>query len=403
MIKTITKIFIILLVLQLSSCQIFPSSYTSLRAKSGIISKDFRVEEPFNFDYRLIVVKAIIQGKEFDFIFDTGASNTILSKEAADAIGLKDRGGSYTRDSQGNRQRLMLGLIDTISIGGVAFKDISVSVIDWPENSAVECIGKDGLIGNNLIRHCNWLIDYEKKIMTISDGDLSMDNITFTPMKTANIRPRLDIKMNDISFENVLLDLGSGGNFDISRGIAANKSINPKDYKHIRNLDGSSQGLFGSRTDSVSLMKADSISLGAFVIHNTSFEIEKKSGSKIGNQLLRHCRVYLDYRNQRLGFSPYELETRLKTKNTIGFSPSLNNEGLYIASIHLNGQADRKGLTYGDKILSLNGKGASDFTTYCDFFNFIYNDVSKGDSLLVIMEANPEEKLIFNKELLWED
>tara|TARA_R110002072_G_scaffold158421_6_gene309362 strand:+ start:605 stop:1822 length:1218 start_codon:yes stop_codon:yes gene_type:complete len=405
MIKKIKFALLFCSLLAMGSCGIFGSSFSRMLSKSDIISKDFKVEESFNFDKRLIVVKAIIKGKEFEFIFDTGASLSILSQDAANVLNLEEENGININDSQGNRQKLGTAIIDTISIGGVKFKGIAVSIIDWPENSAIKCIAKDGIIGNNLIRHCNWIIDYKNSTMIISDQDLSDDDFINVSMKTATKRPRLDIKINEKKLNNVLLDLGSGGGLDISRDLAKKLELNAEKYNGIYFLDGSSQGLFGSKLDSVCTLKIDSLAFGdgALTIQNAALDIESKKGAKIGNVLLATGLLHLDYSNNIIGFKPYKKQSILKDKKSFSFSPSWGDKGLYISSIQKMGLADEMGISYGDIIYSINGKRSQDFQDYCDYFNYMLNDVYKNDSLVLIMDNQKEDPILFNKKSLWEN
>lgn len=390
--------------ISIGSCSIFGSSYSRMISNSGIISKNFLAESKFNFDTKLIVVKAIIKGKEYEFIFDTGAAISILSKDAADALNLQEKGSININDSQGNRQRLGTGIIDTINLGGVLFKDIAVSIIDWPENSAIKCIGKDGLIGNNLIRQCNWIIDYENENMIISDDYLGNEEYVYVEMKYGKSRPRIDIKINDQNLTNILLDLGSGGGLDISKTLAKDLQLSPEKNQGIYTLDGSSQGLFGSKLDSVCTLKIDSLSFGNgdYSLYNASLDLESKKGGKIGNEILGHGLLHLDYKNKKVGFKAYEEETRLGDKKSFSFAPSLGDSGIFISSLVLEGKADKLGLSYGDKIISLNGKKHKDFPDYCSYFDFIYSDLRKGDSLVLVLEKKPEELVTFYKKALWE-
>ncbi len=389
----------------IGSCSFFGSSISRMINNSDIISKNFKAEEEFNFDKKLIVIKVLLKGKEYEFIFDTGASISILSQDAANALNIKEEGASYINDSQGNRQKLGLANLDTVNIAGVLFKDIAVSIIDWPEYSAVECLGRDGLIGNNLIRHCNWIIDYENKKLIFSDGHLGDDDFLNVPMKYGKSRPRLDIQINEKTLSNVLLDLGSGGGLDIGLAQAKSLDIDSRNYPKVYTLDGSSQGLFGSKVDSVVTVKIDSLGFGngKYLLYNSSLDIESEKGGKIGNQILKRGLLHLDYENNIIGFKPYESITRFKDERSFSFSPSLGKNGLYISSINLKGKADQLGLEYGDKIKSLNGKQAQDFPDYCSYIEFIFSDIRYSDSLIVVMDQKPEESLIFHKKSLWEN
>lgn len=403
--RIIKYLAIILCFSAITSCSFFGSSISRMVHKSDIISKNFKAEEEFNFDKTLIVIQVVLKGKEYEFIFDTGAAISVLSQDAANALNIEEQGASYINDSQGNKQKLGLGNLDTVNIAGVLFKDIAVSIIDWPENSAIECIGKDGLIGNNLIRHCNWLIDYENKKLILSDSHLGDDDFIEVPMKYGKSRPRLDIQINSKNLKNVLLDLGSGGGLDISKSLANELNLTSDKYQNVFTLDGSSQGLFGNKVDSVLTLKIDSLGFGhgKYPLYNSSLDIESKNGAKIGNRILKKSLVLLDYKNNRIGFKPYKPITRFKDQRSFSFTPSLGDNGLYISSLNINGRADQLGLKYGDKIKSLNGIKADEFADYCTYLEFVFSDIRASDSLIVVMDKKPGESLVFHKKALWEN
>lgn len=402
--KYLQIIGVVLAIVIIGSCSSLNSSFYRVLMNSDIISEDFEVHKEFNFDKKLVVATVVIKGKEYEFMFDTGAAISILSQDAAKALNIEEKGANYINDSQGNRQKLGYASIDTLDIGGVLFKDIAVSIIDWPENSAVECIARDGLIGNNLMRHCNWLFDFENKLMTLTDKEIEDEGFTIVPMKDAKSRPRLDIKINEKVLKRVLLDLGSSGGLDISRALAKELSLSPTKFQGKYLLDGSSQGLFGSRMDSVCNLKIDSISFGEsdYTFYNASLDIEKDRGAKIGNVLFSQGNLILDYKNEKIGFKSYKNKIVLKDSETFSFSPSLRDSSLLISALLIGGKADLLGIKYGDEIESMNGKKANDFIDYCDYFEFIYSDLRDADSLVLVMSAKPNEEVIFLKTLMWE-
>jgi predicted aspartyl protease len=395
----------ILLILGISSCSfVGGNSYSSLREKSGLASSSFNKEQAFRFDLHIITIPVEINGKTYEFIFDTGAGNTIVSRQVAQELGLETKTSIHTRDSKNNKQMMDVTLIDTISIAGVNFSNISANIVDWPDFSAVECLGKDGLIGNNLIRHCNWIVDYDKKVLKLTDSDLETTEMEhITQMFYASARPKFDLLLDSTLLKSVLLDLGSGGGLDLGRNLVKNHKINIQTYPNLKKIDGTTQGLFGRSLDSTIIIQANSISVDGFTLYKPIVDIESKSGAKVGNRFLKHSKLYLDYTYGTIGFSPYKDTSYYEKPMNYGLAPALHKNGLYVGSILVNSAAYKQGIRQGDQIIKLNEKSASDFSEYCEFLSYI-NKLSKGNSALkLIFASNPDKVVSLEKSSIWQD
>lgn len=376
-------------------------NYHRLRGKSVIYSEDFREEIKYTPKFNLIVLPVVINGKQYEFLFDTGASNTIISEELAVELGLKVRGRMSIRDSKNNTRKMELTLIDSMAIAGVKFGNISANIIQWPENSAVECVGRDGIIGNNLIRHCNWLIDYKNETLTITDGELIEDGMYTTTMKYPRNRPRFSLTMDSLKLENVLLDVGSGGALDVSKDIYSKNKLADMKYPQNKEVDGSSQGLFGASLDTVLNFMPDSIHIEGWSIYNPVVEVERKPGAKIGNLILRNGRLMLDYKNEVIGIAPYKLETKYKTGPSLAFVPLLKSGEMTISTVVKGSDAWNAGLRHGQKVTSLNGKSIDEYPqSYCDYFSLLFNDVLKRDTIALTIDGM-ENEIRIKASRLW--
>ncbi len=388
---------ILIFLISISSC----SRYSYLRSKSDIVSKNFTVTQKFDYPRRLIVLPVNINGKIYRMIFDTGASSTIVSREVADQLNLKTRGRIKTRDSRGQSYKLDMAILESVKIGEVEFTDILTTVIDWPENSVLKCMVPDGIIGNNLIRHANWLVDYKDSSLTLSDRDLSKPGMFEIPMKYGNVRPFLDITIDSTEIKDILLDLGSTGSLDISKKVfkEADQESLFNDYTHCEIIDGSTQGIFGHKTDSSFQYQIPRFQIGELSIYNAIAEIELKN--KIGNSILKKTRLMLDYQNEKIGFLPYDSSVVIKPKNLFGFIPSTSGDSIYIASILKDGNVWKKGLRYGDKIEILNMELKS--LEYCQFIEFLISEFIYLDSISFRKVNQPDVIHTVYPEDLWKN
>lgn len=123
----------------------------------------FYVSNP---DRPIITIKGTINGKgPFNFIFDTGASMTIVEKQTAERLGLSgDR--SATRDALGAGGALSstVATIESIKIGEVEAKDIQVGILDLSNLTKSGCVEEfAGIIGYNFVKDHKVIIDYPRK------------------------------------------------------------------------------------------------------------------------------------------------------------------------------------------------------------------------------------------------
>ncbi len=123
----------------------------------------FYVSNP---DRPIITIKGTINGKgPFNFIFDTGASMTIVEKQTAERLGLSgDR--SATRDALGAGGALSstAATIESIKIGEVEAKDIQVGILDLSNLTKSGCVEEfAGIIGYNFVKDHKVIIDYPRK------------------------------------------------------------------------------------------------------------------------------------------------------------------------------------------------------------------------------------------------
>ncbi len=114
----------------------------------------------------IITIKGTINGKgPFNFIFDTGASMTVIEEQTAKKLGLH-RNALATRNAQSASGPIVTTIlnVESIKVDDVEAKDIKVGVIDLSNVSKCGCIGDlGGIIGYNFVKDYKVLIDYPKQ------------------------------------------------------------------------------------------------------------------------------------------------------------------------------------------------------------------------------------------------
>jgi len=175
------------------------SRVAALMKKGAVSQTNFKKEIPFEMRLGVIIIKVSIAGKEYDFLFDTGAP-LIISEKLATHLNAKTKGKGKARDSRGQRVDIEYILLDTLNIGGIDFLKTGAGIIDFSQSNTIECLGFDGIIGANLMRNAIWQINYEKQIITLTNSpdSLSFSSDTLTvPFETKSSgTPMVDLKMD---------------------------------------------------------------------------------------------------------------------------------------------------------------------------------------------------------------
>lgn len=324
------------------------SNYARLRNKIDIQKQAFSSSTPIHFKYRTLNVDVLINGKTYQMIFDTGAHSTVVSRELANELLLKRKGGIKVGDSRGARNKLDITLIDSLSIGDVSFYDINALVVDWSEESVIKCIAPDGIIGNNLIAKCNWLVDIKNGSIHLSSDSIPADSLHFVEMKYGSNKPHIDLKVNGNLIEDILFDTGSGGGLDISQEDGK-EIFGPLQNANAIEIDGTTQGLFGAKLDTVHIFKADSLTIGSLTIPKIALDVEKHT-DKIGHKYFQQGKIYLDYTNHKIGLQLPSEEFTEKQNAQMPLIPQLDSAGLYIGSIIIDSEPWNAGLRVGDRI-----------------------------------------------------
>ena len=148
------KYFALLLVLAL-----FTNCKTSKLFSSGTWETTNAVEKiPVLFINDLPLISVTINGKDYVFLFDTGAP-TVISTEIYEDLNLKPSKKSNINDSQGNSSKQILTSLPEMKLGKATFSNIGCVVIDFdvPELS---CYKIQGIVGANQMSSAFWKIDY---------------------------------------------------------------------------------------------------------------------------------------------------------------------------------------------------------------------------------------------------
>lgn len=220
---------------------------------------DKPVVVPFNYSQKQIIIKARMNnGDELDFLFDTGASDTIIDRRAA-AEHFLDKQGRYQIKSIGGVVTARTSTIRRLELGNLIVNDVEARILDLTSQSRQ--LGKPvaGIVGTNIISKYLVTIDYSKPALTFADAETTQrpGKASVVPFRQRNapfVKAALDGK-DELMF---LADTGAAFNylpFNIAERYAATDMYS-NSLKHMTEgtgLDGRSMRLGGLVIENVAI------------------------------------------------------------------------------------------------------------------------------------------------------
>jgi len=326
---------------------------------------------PFEYRARHLWLKASIDGgPPQDFLFDTGASITVLDSAFAAAHGLR---------SQGQMQAAGAGAAGTASFttlgslkvqggdDGVELRDLKVAVMSVnPMFSRFFWRDLAGVLGYDFISRFVVTVDYDHAVITLHDPKTYTYPGTPLPMVLNGIVPAVNATLDGRYDGLFRLDLGSSSTVDVHAPFARRYQLE-KRLRAARTVSGAG---FGGQFES-SLGRMRSMAIGPYrwsdpmvsISHATegAFASEDFAGN-IGNRLLERFKVTLDYDHRRVWLEP---GARYGARDAFTLSGMLltRADGRVIAESVLPGSpAERAGVQAGDELVSIDGRAAADWS-----------------------------------------
>ena len=347
--------------------------FVKLLKQGDVEQSSFKAEIPFEMRMGLVVVKVNINGKDYDFMVDTGAPN-VVTKELAAELNLKAKVERKTGDSQGKREVLEFTEMPEMLIGGVHFIEMGAAIADLKRSNEVACLNVDGFVGANLMKEAVWEFDYQRKVITVSDSISAFEipadayRIPFTP--AASSTPLIDISYEGVTDEKVTFDTGSNAYFNSSPSMRKTLQGKGKLTHSVIGYGANSSGLYGMGDgDSLYNSMVSETKLGNLTIPEQVVAFDKGART-LGTKFLQHYRVIIDWSTKEIILIPTD-DFVNNTYENFGISPFYNNDRLEVRMVMFGSEADKLGIKLGDRILEVNGNDKRVFTKdmWCDVLN----------------------------------
>ncbi|MBL1222431.1 aspartyl protease family protein [Chryseobacterium sp. L7] len=327
-------------------------SATSLSAqgkkffKGGEVQLQNPVEKiNMRFANDLPFVQVSINGKSYNFLFDTGAP-TVISTAVYTELGLEKKHRSTVKDSQKNKHDQIFTVLPEMIVDKAVFKDVGVVVMDFSV-SELSCFKIDGILGANQMAKLFWKVNYSENSLEAST-DLTQFNpddydivIPFSPraQKTPVVETILQGKKVDVTF-----DTGFSGRLKITDNVYdAEKAL-----KSIEVYGTSSVGAYGAGKPAPGhIFRTETLSLG-----NKSFLNEivaTGNASLIGNDFFKNFIFLLDWSGNKIYMK--QIRNEPAKLESFGFGYRFIEEKPTVAFVF---QEENFPLKVGDSIISIN-------------------------------------------------
>lgn len=315
--RTCALAFLVALALpqQLTAQEPNPTSLTRKRqvtSQARFTSGNSALNIPLEIDNNIILLKVgVNNSKPLRFIFDTGASHTIIHSRRGAELGLKPE-EQVTGTATGGAIEGSLTSGVTLKVAGAEVSNQQIGMVDFPVPPGFEF---DGVIGYDFINEFVVEIDYLNKIMNLHDprnytyrgrGEvipLVLDDRRI-PLANVTIIPPAGASLNAV------LEIDTGAD----RAFIFNNSFVQKHGLVSSMTDiTESQGRGAGGEQQIVVGRAKAARLGRFVFTNPTVGLvrdpepggaTKEGDGVIGGEIFRRFKLIIDYSRQRMILEP---------------------------------------------------------------------------------------------------
>lgn len=308
-------------------------------------------------------VKVVIDGKEYLFLFDTGASGCFISDEIAGNSKIEST--LPIEDASGKESNTNV-VFKNISIGKSSFNNIVCLVVNTERLANLGCVKIDGIIGTSLIKLCNWKLDPTNQMISFSKKAFKKEiNSTEFNIEFTNSRlPLVQLSYDQIAFY-ALIDSGFSDYFQSNDDVLWKS----KKYKRLNRKDGFGKyalAAFSIQNAFVSNLKIDSFKTQSGFITNIPATICSCKPT-IGSALLKRNVFIYNFLEKKMILTPVNYDTTLNNIFDIGFGLNDSNQ-LVINFVWENKETKKAGFKIGQQVLNINSNeiGKLSYAELCD-------------------------------------
>jgi hypothetical protein len=323
---------------------------------------------PFEYRARHVWLRASIDGGPLeDFLFDTGASVTVLDSAFAASRGLRTQGYMQAAGAgaAGSASFTTLGSLAVKGADGdgVELRDLKVAVMSVNPTFA-RYFWRDmaGIVGYDFISRFVVTIDYDRGVLTLHDpGSYRHDHAGAPlPMTLNGIVPAVRATLDGRDDGLFRLDVGSSSTVDVHAPFARSRHLEGR----LRGARPVSAAGFGGEFTTL-LGRLRTMSIGPYAWKDPMVSVSRaKEGAfasedfagNIGNRVLERFRVTLDYEHRRVWLEPGRRYAARDAYTRTGLLLGWYRDHVLAESVLGGSPAAKAGVREGDRIVAVEGR-----------------------------------------------
>jgi hypothetical protein len=366
-----------------------------------------RAQVAFRYSGQHVWVSASVNGAPpADFLFDTGASITIIDSTYAAELGLATEGELQSQGA-GSTGSARFSQISTLRLDGAAGDGVTIAaqkVGVLSINPLLEpffwhrCAG---VIGADFITRVVTEIDYDRGTLVFSDPATFQyaGKGAAVPFVLAGHMPAVTMTLDGKFTGDFRVDVGSGSTVDLHAPFVARLHIDEQATGRRVTVVGG--GFGGTFTSTLTRMK--SLQIGPYSWQDPLLSFSGASSGalasedyagNIGNRLLERFKCTFDYQRRMLHLEPSARYTERDRFTRAGVQLARYGNEVLAMQVVPGSPAARAGLREGDAVASVDGRAARDWTA--DELRQLFEDGNVGRTVtLEVLRANKPRKLRF--------
>ena len=322
---------------------------------------------PFEYLANHVWLRASVNGgAPADFIYDTGASVTVIDSAYAVKIGLK---------TTGSMQATGAG-----AAGGASFADVDRVRIQAADGDGVEMrevkaavLNVNSILAPFFWRECAGIIGFDTIVQFVNEIDFDGRMLTFhapkdwryegkgaeLPMTLAGHAPVVTIKVDGQYEGGARIDIGSGSTLDLHTPFVKQHGLIAKYPAALTVVSGGFGGTFESKFARMRLLeigpyKVEKPLIGLSTITTGALASEDYAGN-LGNRLFDRFKVTLDYERRKVFLDPGAKFAEPEPFSRLGAQLAKFGDEVRAAQILAGSPAAAAGLKEIDPIVAIDG------------------------------------------------